>query len=167
MWAVISAFGTGIMRLMVCLEFTSPLSNRRTDQYGGSLENRLRLPLEITKLVRDAWDKPLFYRLSASDWLDEVEGPEKAHPGQKEEYGWWGIEQTTILAEKLRDLGIDLLDVSSGGNDSRQKIKVGPNYRESLHPVAPICVARGADPLQRSHSPHMSSRMCPVSSSAP
>lgn len=111
-------------------EFKSPLSNHRTDAYGGSLENRLRLPLEVAQLVREKWDKPLFYRLSASDWLDSVDGPEKAHPGQKEEYAWWGIEQTTILAAKLRDLGVDLLDVSSGGNDRRQKIDVGPKYRE-------------------------------------
>lgn len=110
-------------------EFTSPLTNKRTDSYGGSLENRLRLPLEVTKVIRDAWDKPLFYRVSASDWLDGVEGPERAHAGQKEEYGWWGIEQTTIFAEKLRDIGIDLLDVSSGGNDSRQQIDVGPKYQ--------------------------------------
>lgn len=70
-------------------EFLSPLSNHRTDQYGGNLENRLRLPLEIAELVRKAWDGPLFVRFSASDWLEEVEGPEKARPGEKEEWGWW------------------------------------------------------------------------------
>ena len=112
-------------------EFTSPLTNKRTDAYGGSLENRLRLPLEVTELIRKAWDGPLFYRVSASDWLEGVEGPEKASPGQTEEWGWWGIEQTTIFAEKLRDIGIDLFDVSSGGNDSRQQIDVGPKYRTS------------------------------------
>lgn len=87
--------------------------------------------MEVTELIRKAWDGPLFYRVSASDWLDDVEGPEKAHAGKEEEWGWWGIEQSTILATKLRDLGVDLIDVSSGGNDSRQQIKVGPKYRMS------------------------------------
>jgi len=69
--------------------FLSPLSNHRKDQYGGNLENRLRLPLEVVEAVRAKWDKPLFVRFSASDWLEEVEGPEKANPGQTEEWGWW------------------------------------------------------------------------------
>lgn len=67
----------------------SPLSNTRTDQYGGSFDNRVKLPLELTKIVRDNWDGPLFYRVSGTDWLEPVEGPEKAHPGAKEEYAWW------------------------------------------------------------------------------
>lgn len=108
--------------------FYSPLSNHRNDEYGGSFENRIRLALEITKVVREEWDGPLLYRVSASDWLEHL-GPEKAHPGEKEEYAWWGIEQTTLLAERLRDLGVDLLDVSSGGNDTRQKIDVQPGYQ--------------------------------------
>lgn len=90
--------------------------------------------MEITQLLRDAWDGPLFYRVSASDWLEGVEGPEKAHPGEKEEYGWWGIEQSIILAKKLKEMGVDLFDVSSGGNDKRQQIKVGPKYRKSSPP---------------------------------
>jgi 2,4-dienoyl-CoA reductase-like NADH-dependent reductase (Old Yellow Enzyme family) len=69
--------------------FVDPVSNVRTDQYGGNLENRLRLPLEMAKIARENWDKPLFYRLSASDWLDDVVGPEKGHPGEKEEWSWW------------------------------------------------------------------------------
>lgn len=69
--------------------FVSPLTNKRTDKYGGSLENRLRLPLELAKLVREEWDGPLFYRVSASDWLEEDLGPEKGNPGQTEEYSWW------------------------------------------------------------------------------
>ncbi|KAK4683984.1 hypothetical protein P7C73_g6224, partial [Tremellales sp. Uapishka_1] len=108
--------------------FVSPLSNHRTDNYGGSLENRLRLPLEIVQSIRAVWDKPLFYRVSASDWLDGI-GPEKAFPGEKEEYKWWGIEQTTILTQKLADLGVDLIDVSSGGNDLKGDIKLGPGYQ--------------------------------------
>lgn len=70
-------------------EFTDPISNHRTDQYGGSLENRIRLPLEVTKIIREKWNKPLFYRLSATDWLDEALGPEKVLQGDKTEYSWW------------------------------------------------------------------------------
>ncbi|ORY34039.1 hypothetical protein BCR39DRAFT_518221 [Naematelia encephala] len=110
-------------------EFVDPISNKRTDQYGGSFENRIRLPLEVAKAIRAAWDGPLFYRLSASDWLEDVLGPEKAYPGQKEEWAFWGIQQTTLFVAKLAELGIDLVDVSSGGNDSRQKIKVQPAYQ--------------------------------------
>lgn len=76
-------------------------------------------------MTRKHWDGPLFFRVSASDWLQEL-GPEQDPNG---DYHWWGIEQTTILAAKLRDAGIDLLDVSSGGNDLRGNIKVGPSYQ--------------------------------------
>ncbi|GMK54448.1 hypothetical protein CspeluHIS016_0110340 [Cutaneotrichosporon spelunceum] len=106
--------------------FYSPLSNQRTDQYGGSFENRTRLGLEITKIIRDNWDGPLLYRVSASDWLEAVEGPEKDANG---EWRWWGLEQTTMYAKLLRDAGVDLLDVSSGGNDPRGQYKVGPGYQ--------------------------------------
>ncbi|KIR67195.1 oxidoreductase [Cryptococcus bacillisporus CA1873] len=107
-------------------EFIDPISNKRTDKYGGSLENRLRLPLEIAQVVREKWDKPLFYRLSATDWLEESLGKEKNANG---EWAWWGIEQTTIFVGKLAELGVDLVDVSSGGNDLRQKIAPGPSYQ--------------------------------------
>ncbi|WWC70215.1 uncharacterized protein I206_104165 [Kwoniella pini CBS 10737] len=107
-------------------EFVDPISNKRTDSYGGSLEDRLRLPLEIAELIREKWEKPLFYRLSATDWLEEDLGSEKTDNG---DWAWWGIEQTTILTQKLADLGVDLIDVSSGGNDLRQKVKVGPSYQ--------------------------------------
>ena len=70
-------------------EFTDPLSNKRTDQYGGSFENRIRLPLEVSKIVREVWDGPLFYRVSATDWLDDVLGPEMSPSGEKGEYAWW------------------------------------------------------------------------------
>ncbi|KAL1405417.1 hypothetical protein Q8F55_009048 [Vanrija albida] len=106
-------------------EFLSPISNQRTDQYGGSFENRIRLALEITKAVRAAWDGPLLFRVSATDWLDEVLGEEK----QGGEWKWWGKEQTALLAKELHALGVDLLDVSTGGNDLRGKIKVGPDYQ--------------------------------------
>ncbi|OWZ58869.1 oxidoreductase [Cryptococcus neoformans c8] len=107
-------------------EFIDPISNKRTDKYGGSLENRLRLPLEIAEIVRQKWDKPLFYRLSATDWLEESLGKEKNANG---EWVWWGIEQTTTFVGKLAELGVDLVDVSSGGNDLRQKIAPGPSYQ--------------------------------------
>ncbi|KAK8864391.1 hypothetical protein IAR55_001639 [Kwoniella newhampshirensis] len=111
-------------------EFVDPISNKRTDQYGGSLDNRIRLPLEIAEIMREKWDKPLFYRVSATDWLDDTLGPEK---GQGDgEWAWWGIEQTTILTQKLADIGVDVIDVSSGGNDLRQKVRPGPSYQLPL-----------------------------------
>jgi len=106
--------------------FVSPLSNKRTDDYGGSLENRIRLPLEVAKKVREVWgeEKPLFFRVSAVDW---AEGPEKDASG---EWKQWGIEQSTILSAELQKVaGIDLIDVSSGGNWAAQKIPIGPGYQ--------------------------------------
>ena len=95
--------------------FCSPLSNRRADEYGGTLENRMRLPLEVSRAVRDAWpqDKPLFYRISASDWAE----------------AGWDLAQSIALARRLKDIGIDLVDCSSGGNIAEQKIKLGPGYQ--------------------------------------
>ncbi|WWC94179.1 hypothetical protein V866_001018 [Kwoniella sp. B9012] len=107
-------------------EFVDPVSNKRTDSYGGSLDNRIRLPLELAQLLREKWDKPLFYRVSATDWLDEEFGAEK---GENGDWAWWGIDQTTYLTQKLADLGVDLIDVSSGGNDLKGKVKVGPSYQ--------------------------------------
>ncbi|KLO20688.1 NADH:flavin oxidoreductase 2 [Schizopora paradoxa] len=107
--------------------WVSPLSNVRDDEFGGQeLENRLRWPLRLTKLVRKAWpDKPLFVRISASDWAQEL-GPEKSTDGK---WNWWGIEQSVILAGELQKLDVDLIDVSSGGNYVKQKISVGPGYQ--------------------------------------
>lgn len=113
-------------------QFQSPVTNQRTDDYGGSFENRIRFPMEIVKIAREEWDGPLLYRTSATEWLESALGPEKAHPGQKEEYAWWGMEQTLAFAAKLRDAGVDLLDVSSGGNDLRQKIVVKPGYQVEM-----------------------------------
>lgn len=109
-------------------EFLSPLSNTRADEYGGQpLENRLRWFLRLVKRVRESWvDKPLFVRLSATDW---AEGPEKDDTGIWKQ---WGIEQSTILTGKLKELGVDLIDTSSGGNWLQQKIKVGPSYQVKL-----------------------------------
>ncbi|CEL58482.1 hypothetical protein RSOLAG1IB_08572 [Rhizoctonia solani AG-1 IB] len=105
--------------------FCSPHSNNRADIYGGSLENRIRLPLRVVRAVRKAWgdDKPLFYRVSASDW---AEIPERDANG---DWKSWGIEQTIELARRLKEEGVDLVDTSSGGNWSAQKIPVGPMYQ--------------------------------------
>lgn len=105
--------------------FCSPLSNTRTDSYGGSLSNRIAWPLRIVERVRAAWDpkKPLFYRISATDW---AETPEKSDSG---EWLQWGPEQNAVLVGELIKLGVDLVDVSTGGNWAGQKIPVGPYYQ--------------------------------------
>lgn len=79
-------------------EFIDPISNKRTDKYGGSLENRLRLPLEIAQVVREKWDKPLFYRLSATDWLEESLGKEKNANG---EWAWWYVPISVSTLEEI------------------------------------------------------------------
>jgi 2,4-dienoyl-CoA reductase-like NADH-dependent reductase (Old Yellow Enzyme family) len=96
-------------------EFVSPLSNRRTDAYGGSFENRIRLPLAVARAVRELWpdDKPVFYRISATDWYE----------------GGWDLEQSVAFCKRLKEIGIDLIDCSSGGNIAEQKIKLGPGYQ--------------------------------------
>lgn len=100
-------------------EFISPASNKRTDEYGGSFEGRTRLTLEVTDLVRQTIpdSMPLFLRISATDWLEDtdVEG--------------WTVKDTVRLAEILASKGVDLLDVSSGGNHPAQKINPGPGYQ--------------------------------------
>lgn len=101
--------------------FLSPASNQRTDQYGGSFENRTRLTLEVVRLVRDAIPAamPLGLRISATDWLDvgNYEGPS------------WTLADTVRLAPLLAAAGVDLLDVSTGGNHPGQKITAGPGYQ--------------------------------------
>ncbi|MGZ5064260.1 MAG: NADH:flavin oxidoreductase/NADH oxidase [Usitatibacter sp.] len=96
-------------------EFVSPLSNLRTDAYGGSFDNRVRFPLEVARAVREAWpqDKPVFYRISATDWYE----------------GGWDLEQSVMLCRRLKEIGIDLIDCSSGGNIHEQRIKLGPGYQ--------------------------------------
>lgn len=100
--------------------FLSPASNKRTDEYGGSFENRIRLTLEIVELTRQnvPEEMPLFLRISATDWLENEEGLDS-----------WKVEDTVRLAEILADKGIDLLDVSTGGLHPKQKIKGGPSYQ--------------------------------------
>ncbi|KII86971.1 hypothetical protein PLICRDRAFT_43665 [Plicaturopsis crispa FD-325 SS-3] len=107
-------------------EFLSPLSNVRTDAYGGSLENRMRFPLRIASKIRSAWSKPFFVRLSTTDW---AAGPEKGEDGA---WKYWSVEQSKILAGELVKLDLDLLDCSSGGNWAQQKIPIGPGYQIPL-----------------------------------
>jgi len=115
--------------------FYSPLSNNRTDEYGGSFENRTRLFLEVVELARKEWgdDKPLFARISASDWAEQELGPEKAADGT---WKWWGIEQSKMLVGELIKRGVDLVDVSSGGNWIQQKIPIGPGYQVRTYSCA-------------------------------
>lgn len=96
-------------------EFLSPLSNTRTDRYGGSLENRARLLREIVAAVRETWPAPmpLWVRVSASDWAE----------------GGWDIDECVELARWLREDGVDLIDCSSGGNLPHVKIPLGPGYQ--------------------------------------
>ena len=101
------------------MSFLSPATNFRTDEYGGSFENRIRLSLEIAKITRDNTpkDKPVFLRVSATDWLDE-EFPDKPS---------WRVDDTVKFAEVLAESGnIDLLDVSRGGNHAAQHVHVAP-----------------------------------------
>lgn len=96
-------------------QFLSPLSNFRTDEYGGSFENRIRLTLEVVGAVQSEWpnDLPLFVRISATDWAE----------------GGWNIEESVQLSKILKEKGVDLIDVSSGGAVSYQQIPLGPNYQ--------------------------------------
>jgi 2,4-dienoyl-CoA reductase-like NADH-dependent reductase (Old Yellow Enzyme family) len=96
-------------------EFLSPLSNQRTDEYGGSFENRIRLLCEVAVAVREVWPErlPLFTRISATDWVD----------------GGWTLEQSVELARRLKPIGVDLIDCSSGGLVPSAKIPMGPGYQ--------------------------------------
>ena len=99
-------------------EFLSPLSNHRTDEYGGSFENRTRLLLETVETVRTVWPAhlPLFVRISSTDWTP----------------GGWDIDQSVELARLLKARGVNLLDASSGGNIAGAKIPVGPGYQTAF-----------------------------------
>jgi 2,4-dienoyl-CoA reductase-like NADH-dependent reductase (Old Yellow Enzyme family) len=96
-------------------QFLSPLSNFRTDRYGGSFDNRARLLVEIVDAVRSAWPdhKPLFVRFSASEWVE----------------GGWTVQDTANLAARLHPRGVDVVDVSSGGVVPSGRITVGPGYQ--------------------------------------
>jgi len=96
-------------------QFMSPLSNERTDRYGGSFANRIRLTLETVAAVRGVWPDhlPLLVRVSCTDWVDRG----------------WSIEETVELARQLDGLGVDVLDCSSGGNTASPEIPVAPGYQ--------------------------------------
>jgi len=115
-----AAAGFGVVELHMAHgyllhEFLSPLTNRRSGGYGGSLENRMRLPLEVAAEVRAAWPQhlPLFVRVSATDWVD----------------GGWDLSDTVELARRLKGIGADLVDCSSGGITPGVKIPLGPGYQ--------------------------------------
>jgi 2,4-dienoyl-CoA reductase-like NADH-dependent reductase (Old Yellow Enzyme family) len=96
-------------------QFLSPLSNQRTDGYGGSLENRMRLPLDVVERVRAAWPEhlPLFVRISATDWAE----------------GGWNADESVKLAREFKTRGVDLVDCSSGGLVPHAQIPVGPGFQ--------------------------------------
>jgi 2,4-dienoyl-CoA reductase-like NADH-dependent reductase (Old Yellow Enzyme family) len=94
-------------------QFLSPIANLRTDEYGGSYENRIRFPLELFKAVREAYQGVLGIRISASDWIE----------------GGWTPEETADFAARLKPLGCDFVHISSGGISPLQKIAIGPNYQ--------------------------------------
>jgi 2,4-dienoyl-CoA reductase-like NADH-dependent reductase (Old Yellow Enzyme family) len=96
-------------------EFFSPLVNTRTDEYGGSFDNRVRLCIEVVDAVRAVWPErmPLFVRISSTDWTE----------------GGWDVDHSVELARRLRDRGVDLVDCSSGGAVADVKIPIGPGYQ--------------------------------------
>jgi 2,4-dienoyl-CoA reductase-like NADH-dependent reductase (Old Yellow Enzyme family) len=96
-------------------QFLSPLSNRRNDVYGGSLENRARLPLQVAQAVREVWPQnlPFFVRISATDWVE----------------GGWDLAQSLQLCRWLKDAGVDLIDCSSGGMTPDARIPAGPGFQ--------------------------------------
>jgi 2,4-dienoyl-CoA reductase-like NADH-dependent reductase (Old Yellow Enzyme family) len=125
-------------------QFLSPLSNMRTDAYGGSFENNIRLLLETAIAVRKVWPdrKTLWVRLSCTDWVE----------------GGWDIDRSVELARRLRDLGVDAIDCSSGGLDLRQQIPLGPGYqvpfaarirREAGIPTATVGLIENAGEAER------------------
>ncbi len=125
-------------------QFLSPLSNRRTDRYGGSFENRTRLVREVLTAVRGAWPEelPLLVRISATDWVE----------------GGWDLEQSVELARALKQLGVDLVDCSSGGSVPNAKVPVGPGYQTGFAErirreagIATGAVGLITDPVQAEH----------------
>ena len=96
-------------------EFLSPLTNRRTDAWGGSLENRLRFPVSVARAVREEWPErlPVFVRVSAIDWVE----------------GGWDLPQTIALARELKGIGVDMVDCSSGGAVPDAKVQASPGFQ--------------------------------------
>ena len=96
-------------------EYLSPLTNRRTDVWGGSLENRLRFPLSVARAVREEWPEslPVLVRVSATDWVE----------------GGWDLQQTIAFSRELKKIGIDMVDCSSGGTVPDAKVPAGPGFQ--------------------------------------
>ncbi len=122
-------------------QFLSPITNVRTDSYGGSLENRMRFPLEVFEAVRATFpdNKPVIVRLSATDWID----------------GAWDVNDAVVLSERLKSIGCDMIHVTSGGLDQRQKITTGPGYQVEMGArirhdaqIQTMAVGMITDPLQ-------------------
>jgi 2,4-dienoyl-CoA reductase-like NADH-dependent reductase (Old Yellow Enzyme family) len=125
-------------------EFLSPLSNKRTDEYGGGFENRTRLPLEIARAVRAAWppELPLFTRISCTDWID----------------GGWDLPQSVEPSHRLKDIGVDLIDCSSGGLVPYAKVPSEHGFQTSFASeirakagVATAAVGLITNPIQAEH----------------
>jgi 2,4-dienoyl-CoA reductase-like NADH-dependent reductase (Old Yellow Enzyme family) len=98
-------------------QFLSPLSNQRTDRYGGSFDNRSRIVREVVVALREVWpaELPLWLRISATDWAEHDAG--------------WNIDQSVQLAQQVKPLGVDLIDVSSGGLLAQAKVPLAPGYQ--------------------------------------
>jgi 2,4-dienoyl-CoA reductase-like NADH-dependent reductase (Old Yellow Enzyme family) len=96
-------------------QFLSPLSNHRKDEYGGELNNRMRVPLEVAKAVRETWPShlPVFVRISVTDWVE----------------GGWDLPQSIELVKELKKAGVDLIDCSTGGAVPGAKIPIAPGYQ--------------------------------------
>lgn len=125
-------------------EFLSPLSNTRTDQYGGSFENRTRLVMEVVTAVRQAWPEelPMLVRVSATEWVE----------------GGWSADETVALSVLLRKAGVDLVDISTGGNAANAVIPVGPGYQTQFAArvkkeagIASGAVGMITEPIQAEH----------------
>ena len=134
-------------------EFLSPLSNTRDDEYGGSLANRARFPLEVVRAVRAVWPvgKPLFVRISSTDWED----------------GGWDIDQSVQFAHWLKAEGVDVVDCSGGGNTPTAKIPVGPGYQTEFAArirrevgIATGAVGMITEPVQAEHVVHSGQADC-------
>jgi anthraniloyl-CoA monooxygenase len=127
--------------------FLSPLSNHRTDEYGGPLQNRARFPLEVVAAVRAAWPatKPLFVRLSATDWFDD-------------ENKGFTLDEAVQVARWLAERGVDVIDVSSGGNSPESKPQYGRMYQvpfaERIRYEAgiPVMAVGGIQGLDHAHT---------------
>jgi 2,4-dienoyl-CoA reductase-like NADH-dependent reductase (Old Yellow Enzyme family) len=138
-------------------QFLSPLANHRTDAYGGSFSNRTRLLLDVVDAVRAEWPAhlPIFVRISATDWADAATEAPGGVALSQERKGSWTIDDSVQLSQALREHGVDLVDVSSGGQIPNAKIPIGPGYqvefaarilREAAIPTAAVGLI--TDPAQ-------------------